>query len=280
MIAASGQEAIRKGDYFFVMGEVHVSVNTLGGSLFLTQHPSPQDLLDAVATDLGAWNVVPVTPRGSPGHDDSGSRTANLLVPKSNFRLEYLPDSFITDRAQALPVSSLVLENQNGRLVARSRDGRFCTNAIDLVGGLLSVLVMDCFRIMAPRRHAPRISVDRLVIKRESWRFSPAELQFALCTDPAERFLQVRKWAGMEGLPHRAFFKVPVERKPAHVDFDSPILVDMFCKMIRRTLEANLPEAHVDLSEMLPTGDQLWLADSHDRRYTSEFRLVAVDCGG
>ncbi len=278
MIAATDQEAIRKGDYFFVLGEVHVSVNTLSGSLFLSQHPSPQDLLDSVATDLGAWNVVPLTLSGTPGQDFTGSRTANLLVPKTNYRLEYLPNSFAIDRARALPVSSLVLENEQGTLVARSRDGRFRTKAIDLVGGLLSMQVIDCFRIMAPRRHAPRISVDRLVIQRESWRFSPSDLQFAQCADPADRFLQARKWAESEGLPRRAFFKVPVENKPAHVDFDSPILVDMFSKMVRRTRDANLQEAHVVLSEMLPAADQLWLADAQGRRYTSEFRMVAVDC--
>jgi hypothetical protein len=273
MIAAESEEAIQKGDYLFVMGEVHVSTNTLQASLFANQHTSPKDLVDAVEYDLGTSNVVPVGPKG----EDSGSRTVQSLIPKSNFRLEYVPDSFVTDRSKALPVSSLVLEKHQGELIAKTRDGRFRMNVIDLVGGLLSVLAIDCFRIMAPRRHSPRISIDRLVIKRESWRFSPSELQFAQCLDAAERFLQARTWAQVQGIPRCVFFKVPVERKPAYLDFESPILVDIFAKMIRRTLDAALPDSSVDISEMLPSHDQAWLKDSNNRGYTSEFRFVAVD---
>ncbi len=273
MIAAASEEAIRKGDYLFVMGEVHVSANTLQASLFANQHTSPKELVDAVEHDLGISNVVPVGPKG----EDTGSRTVQSLIPKSNFRLEYVADSFVMDRSKALPVSSLVLEKHQGELIAKTRDGRFRMNVIDLVGGLLSVLAIDCFRIMAPRRHSPRISIDRLVIKRESWRFSPSELQFAQCSDSSERFLQARSWAQAEGIPRCVFFKVPVERKPTYLDFGSPILVDVFAKMIRRTLDAALPDSSVDISEMLPSHNQAWLKDVENRRYMSEFRFVAVD---
>ena len=273
MLAADDGEAIRDGRYAFVLGEVHVSANTLQSSLFGNQHPSPSDLIDSVALDLGAENVVPVAEKD----EESGSRTVASLIPRTNFRLEYRPDSFATNRSRALSISSMVLENHNGTLMAKTHDGKFCLRAIDLVGGLLSVLAMDCFRIMAPRRHSPRISLGCLTIKRESWRFSPEELQFAQRSDSAERFLHARNWARAQGIPRFVFYKVPVERKPAYLDFDSPILLDMFAKMIRRTLDAALPDAVVDLSEMLPNAEQTWLTDAAGRRYTSEFRFVAVD---
>ncbi|HWF02395.1 MAG TPA: lantibiotic dehydratase, partial [Candidatus Angelobacter sp.] len=41
MIAADSEDAIRRGDYMLVMGEMHVSKNTLDASLFVNQHPSP-----------------------------------------------------------------------------------------------------------------------------------------------------------------------------------------------------------------------------------------------
>jgi len=144
-------------------------------------------------------------------------------------------------------------------------------------GGLLSRQTVDCFRVLAPQRHAPRISLDSLIIKRESWRFSPEEMQFACCASAAERFLQARNWARIHGIPRFVSYRVPVERKPAYLDFDSPIFVDIFSKMIRRTVDATLPGAMVDLSEMLPLFDQIWLADASGRRYTSELRFVAVD---
>jgi hypothetical protein len=273
MIAAASEEAIRQGDYFFVLGEVHVGVNTLQASLFGNQHPSPNDLINAVEQDLGPLNVVPVGPR----RQDVTSRTARWLIPNSNLRLEYLPDLFATDRSRALPISSIVLESNNGELSARTRDGKLRWNVVDLIGGLLGALAVDCFRIIAPRPHTPRVSIDRLVIKRESWRFSLSELQFASCPDSAERFLQVRSWVHAQRIPRFVFFKVPVEKKPMFLDFESPIQVDIFAKMIRRTQDAALPDAIVDISEMLPTIDQTWLTDAQNQHYTSEFRFVALD---
>jgi hypothetical protein len=272
MIAAADEEAVRDGRYIFVLGEVHVSTNTLQASLFTNQHPSPSDLLNALALDLGEENVVPVWER-----DEELCGRLVPLIPKTNFRLEFLPNAFITNRSRALPISSMTLESHNGTLMAKTRDGKFCLRALDLVGGLLSRQTLDSFRVIAPQRHAPRISLDSLIIKRESWRFSPEEMQFASCAGAADRFLQARNWARAHGIPRFVFYRVPIERKPAYLDFDSPIFVDIFSKMIRRTVDAALPGAMVDLSEMLPLFDQLWLADLPGRRYTSELRFVAVD---
>jgi hypothetical protein len=272
MIAAPDQEAIREGRYIFVLGEVHISTNTLQTTLFANQHPSPPDILNALVLDFGEENVVPMWER----EESSCSRLAPV-IPKTNFRLEFLPNAFATNRSRALPISSMILEIHNGTLLAKTRDGKFCLRALDLVGGMLGKQTMDCFRIIAPQRHAPRISLDSLIIKRESWRFSPEEMQFAYCSDAAERFLQARKWARAHAIPRFVFYKVPVEKKPAYLDFDSPIFVDIFSKMIRRTVDAALPDAMVDLSEMLPLFDQTWLPDVSGRRYTSELRFVAVD---
>ena len=272
MIAAADEEAIRDGRYIFVLGEVHVSINTLQTTLFANQHPSPPDLLNALALDLGEENVASV-----PEKNEESSSRITPLFPKTNFRLEYLPNSFIANRSRAFPVSSMILENHDGTLMAKTRDGKFCLRALDLVGGLLGRQTMHCFRVIAPKRHAPRISLDSLIIKRESWRFSPEEMQFAYCAGAAERFLQARNWARAHGIPRFVFYKVPVEKKPAYLDFDSPMFVDIFSKMIRRTVDAALPGAMVDLSEMLPLFDQTWLTDVSGRRYTSEFRFVALD---
>jgi hypothetical protein len=275
MIAADGEEAIRRGDYLLVMGEMHVTKNTLDASLFVNQHPCPDQLLSAVEKDLNL-RVAPMPLKG----DELGCRTTPSLIGRNNLRLEYLPDSFTGDRDQAIPLSSIVLESQDDQLIARTRDGQLCINWIDLLGPLLSMLVIDCFKISPPRAHTARIAIDRLVIKRESWCFAPSTLEFATCSTQAERFQRARAWARFHGIPRFAFFKVPVEGKPAYVDFESPILVEIFAKMIRRTLDAGLVESRVDVSEMLPQPDQVWLTDASGQRYTSELRIVAVDNRG
>jgi Lantibiotic dehydratase, N terminus len=273
MIAASSEEAIRRGDFYFVLGELHVSKNTIDTSLFVNQHPRPEELMAAARHDLGDWNVAPTGLLD----DQLGSRNHRALIGQSDLVLECLADSFATDRSMALPVSSLVVERQRGELVATTRDGSFKQRLIDLTGSLLSRLAIGSFRMISTQDHVPRISIDHLVIKRESWRFSASELQFAHCPDSAERFLQARRWKHAAGMPRFVFFKVPVESKPAYLDFESPILLDIFAKMIRRTIEAKLPQATIEISEMLPGPEELWLADALDRRYTSEFRFVAVD---
>jgi hypothetical protein len=81
-------------------------------------------------------------------------------------------------------------------------------------------------------------------------------------------------------MPRFVFIKTPVEMKPCFVDFDSPIYIDLFLKLIRRTREQGPDDSLIDVTEMLPTPDQLWLQDRQGRRYTSEFRLVALDLAG
>lgn len=276
MIAAPSEEAIRRGDYFFVLGELHVGINTLSPSLWVNQHPSPMDLMNAIERDLGACDIVPLWTNA----EILGSRTAFSLIPNSNYQLEYLGDSFSVDRARALPVSSLVVINENGELIARSRDNKLCRKVIDVVGRLVSAGTADCFRIITQRRHVPRVSIDRMVIKRESWRLPASELSFAHCSDSAGRFLQARMWMRDQGIPRFVFLTVPMERQPWYIDFESSVLVDIFCKMIRRAMNEVSPDATISLSEMLPLAEQVWLADAKDQRYTSEFRFVAVDAAG
>jgi len=273
MIAAAGEDAVRRGEYLFVLGEMHVGVNTLGASLFVNQHPAPEELLQAVEHDLGALNLVPVAPKNK----EIGSRMELALIGPSNLRLEYAESAFLPDRSRVLPVSSLVIEPDAGRLLAKTRDGRFQLDAIDLVRAPLLAFVIDSFKIMAPQFHAPRISIDRLVLRRESWSFTASELTFARESKSSDRYAQARKWRHVNAMPRFVFFKAPVEPKPCYLDFESPILVDIFCKMVRRTQDAGSAGAQIEVSEMLPTPDQIWLTDAENNRYTNEFRIVVVD---
>ena len=274
MIVASGQEAIQRGDYLLAMGEMHLAGNTLCSGLFVHQHPFSDDLVHAVEQDMGGPNAVPLPQKDTP---ELLARTSSALFSPNDFRLEYGRDGLIRNRSRALPIASLVVEEKDGDLIARTRDRHLQFEIGELVGGLFHVMIVDSFRMVGSRRHTPRISIDRLVIKRESWRFSVKESSFAQLKDPADRFISARRWARAHGIPRFVFFKVPVERKPAYLDFASPTFVDIFCKMLRRTLEANSPDATFDITEMLPASDQVWLTDAAGERYTSELRIVAVD---
>ena len=114
------------------------------------------------------------------------------------------------------------------------------------------------------------------MVSRERWQAPARTLEWAWTHDPLERFVGARRWTRAHGVPRFAFVKVPIERKPCYVDFDSPVYVDAVAKLVRQSGEC-AGAGPVAVTEMLPALDQLWLTDAEGRRYTSELRLVAVD---
>jgi hypothetical protein len=66
------------------------------------------------------------------------------------------------------------------------------------------------------------------------------------------------------------FVKSPEEPKPVYLDFDSPLYVDLFCRMARQA-------ARLAVTEMIPAVDEVWLSDAQGDRYTCELRVAIVD---
>jgi hypothetical protein len=274
MIAAASPEAIRQDQYQLVMGELHLGGNTLRGTFFVGQHPAPAEMFAATERDLPEPQVIPVIPRNWP---EITARTRSELITAKDFRLAFTYDACATEHSQPLSIGALVIERIDGELVIRSRDGQHKFDVVDFFAEILIIDVVDGFKLFESRSHTPRVTVDRLVVARESWQFAPESLAFVRDKSEANRFLAARRWARDRGLPRCVFVKVPIERKPFYVDFDSPILVNMLAKMGRRMLEQGTADALISVTEMLPSSDQSWLPDADGQRYTSELRIVAVD---
>lgn len=272
MIAASSVEAIQRGDYQLVMGELHLGLNTLGNSIFVEQHPAPAELFEAVEIDLPQPRFIAVIPKNWPALT---SRTVPTLFSAKDHRLMLAADSCGVPKSQALLMGEFLIDNSSGELVARSRDGKQQFDLLEMYGELLAALGVSFFRILPARGHTPRVTIDRLVVSRESWSFSPSEIEFAVEKDEAARMRSARRWAQANDLPRFVFVKVPVEEKPFYMDFDSPIYLNMFAKTIRRTLETVNPDQVITVTEMIPRTDQTWLPDAKGETYTCEFRLVA-----
>ena len=190
-----------------------------------------------------------------------------------------------------LPAGEVVVFETPEKIMARTRDGRLSFDAIDLIGAHLT---NECSTILgsllAPAAHWPRITVDDVVISRERWRFAASDPELGAIRDAGERFLAVRRWARAHGLPRFCFYKFSHEPKPCYLDFDSPIYVDIFVKMLRAALRdptkdhsntagrpGVAPPPRSDsfsISEMLPRVDQAWLTDAEGNRYTCELRTV------
>jgi hypothetical protein len=274
MIAASGVEAFRRGHFQLVIGEVHLGVNCLNGALFVGQHPRPEEIHDAITADFQQPCLVPVPPKSWP---TLTARTSFEFVSPSNYRLLVSADTGNVKSQRALTISELVVEECEEQLLLKTRDNAVEFEIVEGFGEFLSNLIMNFFVILPPLPHTPRITIDRVTIARESWRFSPDELGFAFDSNEALRFLSARRWAREFDLPRFAFIKSPVEKKPFYVDFQSPILVNLFAKIIRRTRDSTCSSPLITVTEMLPSHGQFWLPDAEGHHYTSELRMVTLD---
>lgn len=275
MVAAPSVDAIRRGDCMFVLGEVHMAANTIRFSFATSQHEQPEELFSAFQTDLPEPRAVPVPPRHWPRITN---RTSLVLVSPQDHHLEVssLPVAN-APRSRIVPVSAFAVQPTEEGLIVRSWDGSLKFDIIEFAGELLSSAAIEMVKIIRPRPHVPRITIDKLIVVRESWSFPASELEFIRPEAEHERFLQAARWRHRHGLPRFVFVRVPVEVKPFYLDFESPMYVEIFIKMIRRMLASDSEEGRVTLAEMLPTPEQVWLPDANGQTYTSEFRMVAWD---
>ncbi|HEU4432747.1 MAG TPA: lantibiotic dehydratase [Pyrinomonadaceae bacterium] len=272
MIAAESVDAIRRGEYEIILGELHLAAITIGGSVFYQQHPAKLELLRAKESDIPAPQPIPVIPNSW-----LPTRVFNSLDSKKDYYIEFTPESFVAERERVLLIADFVVEEQQGELVARTRNGRLCFDVLEVFGRTFSYFITERFRMFGDLSHTPRVSIDRVTVTRETWRCAARELEFAHVKDEAERFLATRRWARSLGMPRQVFVKVPIETKPCYVDFDSPVYVNLLAKLMRRTAEKGGPEMQAVFTEMLPDVEQSWLPDADGRRYTCELRMVALD---
>lgn len=267
MIAAASADAIRRGDYVGVIGEIHCE-NTVAGSFLVTQHPRPSELFHAVSDDT-ANEMVIFRQRPS---SSWLARTNNALVQPHHWRYVFGDDLPHHPPCQALSAGMFFAARADSSVVIRAKDGSMQFDALELFGGLL---VDEAERLLAefiPRApHTPRMSLGNLVIARERWNVCPKNMPFLWQKEPAQQFLEIRLWRQAHGMPQRVFVKSPTERKPWFLDFDSPMLTAIFVSWIRQLPE----EAQVSLVEMFPDVNELWLVDREGHHFTSELRLVA-----
>ena len=280
MISAASVEDIRRGNYQLVLGEVHMASNTLRPSWAMAQHPYPEEMFDAIDHDFPEEQVFLVPPKSFRRYS---GRARFTLTSARNYLIEVKEDSLSWHPpSKTLPITAFVVEPGPEGLTARTKDDRLRFDLIEFFGEALSNESVEYMDPIGHSPHVPRITVDRLVIQRESWSFPASDLQFALAKDESERFLGAKRWQMEHHIPRLAFVRAPVELKPFYVDFDSPIYVEILAKMARRTLteKSARREQPIGVVEMLPTSDQIWLPDSQGRKFTCELRMVALDNRG
>ena len=174
---------------------------------------------------------------------------------------------------QAMTIT--VVEDDDGELVAAARDGRRWP-LFEVFAVPIAWFGSELFKLTTPRRHNPRITIDRLVVSRETWRLSVAEAWLTNAAGLPE-YLAARRLRRAFGLPEKVFAKIGTEVKPVYLDLTSPRYVSAFATMLRATREKAGDHTEVVLTELLPGPDQAWLPGPGGQRYFSELRMQMRD---
>ncbi|QUQ64540.1 lantibiotic dehydratase [Kutzneria sp. CA-103260] len=274
LIVAKDENAVARGEYELVLGELHCAMNTVAQSLFAMQHKDIRELFAETTQDFPGPRLTPMLPNELPHRGSVRNRQA--LMRDQDYYVAFVDHTIDPLRPRTVMSADIQVEDRDGQLTAVLPDG----SEFDLLhayGHALTNQVMDKFTVRPDADHSPRITVDRMTMARETWRFAAGDedLGFAEEKIEARRFVRAGQWRRRHGLPRFVFVVSPAEPRPYYVDFDSPVYVAIFAKSLRRLARRD-PSAKVRISEMLPDPTQTWLTDAEGSRYTAELRFVAV----
>ncbi|MFE1963386.1 lantibiotic dehydratase [Streptomyces sp. NPDC059479] len=273
MVIADDLDAVERGEFELVLGELHVAMNTLGASLFVHQHPDMQELIDETTTDFPGPRLMPMLPKELPLKWSTRSRPS--LDRPQDYYVAIVDQTADPNRPRTVRCGDVLVEERDGQLKALLPDGSVF-DLLDVFSHAMTNRVMDRFTLRPDTDRSPRITIDSTVVARETWKFVASEMKFADEKSEARRFVRARQWRTAQELPRWVFVVSPTEPRPFFVDFDSPVYVNIFAKAARRLARKD-PSARMTVTEMLPTPEQAWLTDDEGNKYTSELRFVAVD---
>jgi hypothetical protein len=226
-------------------------------------HPDPESILRARADDVARPLIQTVEPRATALCTDHVSLDPQDIDIEASDALSWRP------RSHVLEAAGLTVVDDGDGVVVRTVDGTRTFDLVQVFEGYILTGSVAHFRLLPRIPHTPRITIDDLVVARETWSFAPDQLAFTAVTG-LDRFMQARRWAREHNLPRFVFARLPPEAKPHFVDLASPHSIDLFARHVRSAQS-------VEVSEMLPAIDETWLQDNAGRSYTAELRVAVRD---
>jgi len=261
----------------WVLGELHLAVNTLENRAFATQADDRGELLAASRADFPEGRFVPVYPAGSPEVTSRTYPPLALDLPELYRYWSWTADEGHPSGLPVLPGAGMLVERSDGRLVVLPPDRSWRAPLLEVLGEFLTAVVANRFSIRAPAPHHPRVVLDDVVVARESWTLPVTDLtDTADSPDKDYRHRALRQRLQELWMPRRVFAKTPDQPKPYLVDQDSALSLRNLARGLRRNVTTGGTTA-ITFTEMLPAPDELWLADADGSRYTSELRVVVHD---
>lgn len=275
MVAAESVEALDRGAFHLVLGELHLAFNTVEARALVEQSPDRDRLLTLAEEAAGSRRIMLAAPRSWGAVTSRTSPPSALLSPRWRY-WAVGEDDVCHLPGEALPAAALEVGRIEEDLVVRHLpDGRTLPLA-EVLGDYLSAVTVNAFRLLPRHRHTPRVTIGRLTVARETWRLPARRFDWAFQSDERRRYLDMRAFVARHALPERVFCSVPLEMKPVLVDFSSIPLTNTLAGLVRR-MARETDAGEITLSEMLPDADSLWLSDGTGATYTSELRTVVFE---
>ncbi|MCZ7474835.1 lantibiotic dehydratase [Micromonospora sp. WMMC273] len=272
-VCAPDEAALLRGDFTVVLGELHVALAAFDTHFFAYGHPDPRRLRDGMRADLPGGRVRLLPPVDWPRHT---ARIAEWLHGPADAQLGFV-DAPGADPDRLVPITALTVRpDDDGTLTAHADDGRRWP-LLEVFAPLFDHQVFDTWKLAGNAGRTPRITVDGLVLVRETWRTTVGETGLHTVKGERERYLTVRRWRLALGLPERIFVRVDTELKPSYVDLTSGVYTRLLCTLLRGAHAKGGDEVGLTVTELLPGPDDAWLTDGTGRAYASELRLQIVD---
>jgi hypothetical protein len=276
MLAASGPEAIEAGEYTAVLGELHVGMVTAdcGFPEFASDPECVRGWSDAALVD-GQPRFVPLHVRGVEASISGWDHPApNTYCPATTYLSfgERLGERAVPHGK--VPAGAVTVARHGDRLAADLPDGSRHP-LLHVLGDYAVYALVSRFRLLPARPHTPRVTVDRLVVARETWRLPFDLLRPLTRLSESEAYTELLRLAREQGIARHTYWRPVRAVKPVYLDLHSPLLAAMLVRELRRA--ANVDSETITFSEMHPGPGELWLPDAEGRRYTSELRLTLAD---
>lgn len=267
---ADNPEALSQGEFIAVLGELHACFASLDIPAVEWSVPGGS-IRERINDALGLERLVPLFP-------ESWRRNTGRVVTAtsgSQDRLLGFTRAVSHDRSQVWPMASLeVVEGSEG-FELFCPDGRHVPLAQAWIVPI-SMVAADAFKVGLGGAHTPRLSIDRLVLFRETWRPSTDDIEIHTRRRREADYLAVRSWQKKHGLPDEVFVKFADEVKPTYLHFGSVPLVASFISSVRQQRARSDEDHRIVISECLPRPQESWLMDRQGNRYVSEVRLQII----
>jgi hypothetical protein len=268
-ICATSPEALDRGEFSLVLGEMHAAWQALDVLVFVEWHPEPARLFAAKRADIG-HRIQAAYPDWCPPF----TARITTILDSENDVLAFSAVSGI-DSGRLVPVMACTVTEEAGELVVRCANGRRF-DLFDVFATPISFLTSELFEPAATAPHTPRLTLDRLVVARETWRSTIGESGLTV-SGRLEEYLAARRFRRALDLPERVFAKIKTETKPVYVDWSSPRYVSSLCSMLRSTATRAGEQTEIVFTELLPGPEHAWLPGPAGERYSSELRIQMRD---